>query len=141
MKDNSDTENVDIDFIDRLFLIIGDNLRSYKSWSTAFGENDGILVLESSQSVVNYFETFSSITLLKGVFTFKQNVFRLDVSMHNVAITQVFNSLKELFYHSSNLMRLKLLLLLPGLNLFVKCDSFQQLQHKIILVSIFKNLE
>jgi hypothetical protein len=61
--------------------------------------------------------------------------------VHNVSVSQVFDSLKNLFDDSSNLMWLKLFLFFPVLNLLVKCNSLEQFKDKVVLITVFKDFE
>lgn len=98
-------------------------------------------MLKSGQTVVHYLKSLTGITSLQSVFILKENILWLDISMHDIAISQIFDSLKYLFDHSPYLMRFEFLLLLSVLDLFIKRDSLQQLQNEVILISVLKNFK
>ena len=141
MQNDSYTENVDIHFVNWLLLVVKNDLWSHKTRSSALGKYDSLLVLKSGQSIIDNFKPLSSVTLFKSIFVFKQYIFRLYVSVHDVSVDKVFDSLKNLFDDSSDLMWLKLFLFFPVLNLLVKCNAFEQFKHKVVLVAVFKDFE
>ncbi len=98
-------------------------------------------MLKSGQSIINNFKSLGSVALFKCIFVLKQYIFRLDVSVHNVSVSQVFDSLQNLFDDSSDLMWLKLFLFFPVLNLLVKCNAFEQFKDKVVLITVFKDFE
>ena len=125
MQNDSHTEYVNINFVNWLLFIVQDDFGRYKPWGTTLCENDGLLMLKGRQSIINNFQSFSCITFFKSVLGLKQNVLRFDITMHDVSIGEVLDSLKKLFDDSSDLVGLKLFLFLSVLDLLVKCDAFK----------------
>lgn len=60
MHDDSNTESIDIKLINRLLLVIGNDLWSNEARSTTFSEDDVLLIMEGSKTIVYYFETLTS---------------------------------------------------------------------------------
>jgi hypothetical protein len=61
--------------------------------------------------------------------------------MHDIAISQVLDALKDLLDDATDLVWFELLLFLPVLNLFVKRYPLEQLEHEVVLVTVLKDLE
>ena len=48
VHDYAHAEGVDVELIDGLFFVVGDDLRRHEAWSAALCEDDVLLVVESS---------------------------------------------------------------------------------------------
>lgn len=61
MHDDADAKGIDIELINGLLFIVGDDLRGNEAWGSAFREDNVFLVVEGGKSVVDYFEAVDSI--------------------------------------------------------------------------------
>jgi hypothetical protein len=98
-------------------------------------------MLERCQPIVNNLESFSTIPLIQGILSFKQYIFWLYVPMHDIAISQVLDALENLLDDATDLVRFELFLFFTVLDLLVKRDSLEELEHKVVLVTVLEDLE
>jgi hypothetical protein len=141
VQNNSHTKSINIQVVNLVLFVVGDDLWGHVAWRSTFGENDGGFVVEGRQAVVDYFEAALSIVLIERVLFFEENVLRLDVPVHNPPILEVLNPRKDLPDDRPDLVSLQVVLLLPVGDFLVQSDPVQQLNNEVVLVPILVHLE
>jgi hypothetical protein len=141
MHHNSHTEDIHCSLVDRLLLIIGDDFGGHKAGCSTFGEDDGLLMLIGSQSIVHNFESLVAVALIQTVLVLKEDVLRLDVAVHDVLGLHVLNPLEDLLDDAVDLLRFELFVLPAILDLFVESYALEELEHDVEFVAILEHLE
>lgn len=104
MEDDAHTEYIHIAAVDLLLLVVVDDLRGDEARRAALGEDDALLVLVCGQAVVDDLKPLVAVALVQGGLALEQDVFGLDVAMHDVLALHVLDALQDLLYNAPDLL-------------------------------------
>ena len=80
-------------------------------------------MLERGQPIIHNLQPLSRIPFLQRIFRLKQYILGLDIPVHDIAVSQVLNPLKDLLDDTADLVWLELFFFLPVLDLLIERDA------------------